>query len=58
LIVFSSLSAARREGYRWSEFLPYEQLHRVERDAQRPDGKRVKMLAFARPEPDEDVCKN
>lgn len=57
MIVFSSLIAALREGYRWSEYLPSEKLHRVERDAQRPDGKRVKMLAFARPQPD-DISQN
>ncbi|MFN8605988.1 MAG: hypothetical protein U0931_00540 [Vulcanimicrobiota bacterium] len=57
MIVFSSLSAALREGYRWSEYLPYEQLHRVERDVQRPDGKRIKMLAFAKPQP-EDISEN
>jgi len=54
MIIFSSLAAAHREGFRWLEFLPQQQLHRVERDVQRPDGKRVKMLALARPEP-EDV---
>jgi len=55
LIVFSSLAAAQREGFRWFEYLPDQQLHRVERDAQRPDGKRVKMLAFARPQADESA---
>ncbi|MBS2040288.1 hypothetical protein JST97_35200 [bacterium] len=57
MIIFSSLSAALREGYRWSEYLQHEQLHRVERDVRRPDGKRVKMLAFAKPQP-EDFSQN
>ncbi|MBT9585228.1 hypothetical protein IV102_17925 [bacterium] len=53
MIVFSSLSAAQREGYRWSEFLHQQQLHRVERDVMRADGKRVKMMAFAQPQAEE-----
>lgn len=53
VIVFSSLAAAQREGFRWFEYLPEQQLHRVERDAVRPDGKRVKMLAFALPQSEE-----
>lgn len=50
MVIFSSLVAALREGYRWVEFLPATGLHRVERDVMRGDGKRVKMMAFARPE--------
>jgi hypothetical protein len=53
VIVFSSLAAAQREGFRWFEYLHEQQLHRVERDVQRPDGKRVKMLAFALPQSEE-----
>ncbi len=55
MVVFSSLVAAYREGFRWSEFLPQQKLHRVERDVRRADGKRVKMLAFAQPEPEESL---
>jgi hypothetical protein len=50
LVVFSTLAAAYREGFLWCEFLPDQNLHRVERDIKRADGRRMKMVAFARPE--------
>lgn len=49
MTVFTSLLAARRMGFRWLEFVESYQLHRVEKDFLRDDGKRVKMLAWARP---------
>ncbi len=53
MTVFSSLAAAFREGFRWVEYLPDQEMHRVERDVRRADGRRVKMLAFARPSAEE-----
>lgn len=50
MVVFSTLAAAYREGFLWCEFLPDQNLHRVERDVKRADGRRMKMVAFARPE--------
>jgi len=49
MTVFTSLQAAQRMGFRWLEFVESHQLHRVEKDFLRDDGKRVKMLAWARP---------
>jgi hypothetical protein len=49
MMVFQSLESARRAGFRWVEFVEDYELHRVELDWLRPDGRRVKMLAWARP---------
>ncbi len=50
MTIFTSLEAALREGFRWVEFVKELELHRVEKDLTRQDGRRVKMLALAQPE--------
>jgi hypothetical protein len=53
MMVFSSLIAAQRAGFQWYAFSSGEKLHIVEHDYVGRGGKRVKALAFARPNPED-----
>lgn len=50
MTVFSSVDAARQHGFLWHEWQQDVELHVVIRDFTRPDGRRVRALAFARPD--------
>lgn len=52
MTVFSSLQAARESGFHWFDFGPVEGLHLVVRDLRRLDGRLVRVLAFARSDPE------
>jgi len=52
MVVFSSLEAARRAGFRWFEYSREYQLHVVQLDQWTPRG-RIRALAFARPSEEE-----
>lgn len=56
MTVFSSLRAAVLHGFHWYEYQEALDLHVVVRDHDRGDGRRVRMLAFARPDAVEDAA--
>ena len=50
MLIFSSLHKAKEYGFHWIEFRGDLRVHVVERVRTRDDGKRVKELAFAKPD--------
>ncbi len=47
-MIFSSVEAAQRHGFKWLEFDRKLGLHLMVRDDRRADGLRVRALAYAR----------
>ncbi len=50
MTIFTSLDNAVRAGFHWLEFNSALDLHLVQRDFTREDGKKVRALAYARAE--------
>ena len=49
MVVFSSLEAAKREGFEWLEFQTKTEMHVVVKTMTRRDGLKQRALAFAKP---------
>ena len=49
MVIFSSLERAVKEGFLWLEFQPQTGMHVVVKTVTRADGRKVRMLALAKP---------
>lgn len=50
MTIFTSLDSAIRAGFQWLDFNSTLDLHLVQREWTREDGKKVRALAYARPQ--------